>query len=269
MTTEHVSILPESSTALEKHIEFTLDTRVLLKDRILRISDIKYKNIPDDLVPWLLYQYGLLPVSQYLPKNPDTAIIEGLSVQRLKGTRAGLLKALSWIGFVPDKIDLGRGEDFGQYQFDTGKVPSFEELKGIVNLSEFAEARRDELFRLYHGLNIPPLILNSESTLNNSILNNFSGTYDEELGVWLSFADVQGYQITYDLQSKASASFGASRLAGYTANATSFIQNSSVSFGNYQLSGYTATYNGFTSSTEVIYPDKITNDITYIADSGD
>lgn len=183
---EHVSILPENSTDLEKHIEFTLDNRVILKDRILRLSDIKYVNIPPDLVPWLLYQYGLLSVSQYLPTDPSIAIQSGLAVQRLKGTKEAMLLALSWIEFTPAQIDIGVGDEFGEYEFDTGRIPTRREITAIVNLAEFAQAARDQLVRLYHDYDIDPMQLNC-TELNNGILSNFSGIFDEENGVWLSY----------------------------------------------------------------------------------
>ena len=94
-------LLPPNSTQLERDLSRAVSFIPKLERGARRIRTAKRVDIPDDVLPWLIYEYGLGDISGY---HPDllTAIIEGIAWQRIRGTPASILTAIGWLGYVPE-----------------------------------------------------------------------------------------------------------------------------------------------------------------------
>ena len=93
-----LDLLPNNSTKLERGIAHSSDPIPPLGTILERIRDGKRVNIPDAVVDWLIYEYGLGEVTPYLT-DPRQALREGVQWQRVRGTPAAVALGLGWIDF--------------------------------------------------------------------------------------------------------------------------------------------------------------------------
>ena len=70
MTTSQ--LLPSNATQLEIDISAAADFLSVTEGALPSVRDAKYQNIPNDVVPWLVYEYGL---GELLPYLPDLSLI--------------------------------------------------------------------------------------------------------------------------------------------------------------------------------------------------
>ena len=63
-----------------------------------KIRTGKRVDIQDDVIPWLILEYGLGELLPYIPDQRE-AVREGVKWQRVRGTPAAVRTALGWIGF--------------------------------------------------------------------------------------------------------------------------------------------------------------------------
>ena len=89
-------LLPSSSTRLERDLSGSMNTLERLAAGAELIRTAKRANIPDSVVPFLIYEYGLGELLPYL-SDPRTAIATGVLWQRLRGTPQSFRIALGWI----------------------------------------------------------------------------------------------------------------------------------------------------------------------------
>ena len=259
-------LLPENSTKFEKDLADVFDKDDTLDAAITLLQTAKYQeNPPESYLPSLIWEYNIGELSPWIGNNQDLYTI-GRQFSRIKGTIRSLKLALSLIEVEPDSIEEGNFGHWARFQMDIGQFPTGQQmLQDIVNLSNIAKPLRSRLVRLYHGVNIKPLILNTESSLlNQGILNNYSGYYDPDLEVWLSFRDTQGFDVVNTLP--YSVYFGGEVNAGF-ADATCITCEASVQWGSFVQSGYYA-YKVFSSPT-VIPPDIVASEMTYVATADD
>lgn len=101
MAREH--LLPGNSTALERAVSEAADRIDVLTPGIAELRSFKYDTPQASILPWLIVEYGLGPISPYLP-DEASVIAYGIRWQRLKGTPEGISEALSWIGYAFDAI---------------------------------------------------------------------------------------------------------------------------------------------------------------------
>ena len=255
-------LLPENSTKLEKDLVDSFDREDALNNAIALLQTAKCQaSPPESYLPSLIWEYNIGELSQWIGTNQELYTI-GREFARIKGTIRSLRLALSLIEVDPDTIEEGNFGHWARFQMDIGIVPTGQQmLQDIVDLSNLAKPLRSRLVRLYHGINIKPLILNSDSSiLNQGILNNYSGYYDTDLKVWLSFRDTQNFDVVNTIG--YSVSFGGEINAGFV-DATYIVSQASVQWGSFTQAGY-YTYNIF-SAPVVIPPNIIASEMTYVA----
>ena len=90
-------LLPSSATALERDLSASSNPLPRVGPAAELIRTAKRENIPDSVVPFLIYEYGLGELLPYL-SDPRTAIATGVLWQRLRGTPQSFRIALGWIG---------------------------------------------------------------------------------------------------------------------------------------------------------------------------
>lgn len=97
-------LLPSNSTPLERAVSETLDRIPELAPGIDALHAFKLRPpVPESVLPWLVVEYGLGPITPYLP-DLATVIEYGSRWNRLKGTPQGIREALSWIGYALDGL---------------------------------------------------------------------------------------------------------------------------------------------------------------------
>lgn len=146
------SLLPSSSTQLERALATSTDWLPRLDQAGNLIRTSKRVNIPDAVVPWLIYEYGLGELLPYL-KDPRTAISTGVLWQRLRGTPESFRIALSWIG---NDGSIEESEEntirWAQYQLGLAQAPDdLSQTDSVVELSRLSSPVRSSLFRIYGG----------------------------------------------------------------------------------------------------------------------
>lgn len=266
-------LLPPNSTQLEKDVLDATSSFTALSVRADAIADAKHNTIPLSYIPWLISEYGIGRLTDWLT-DERLALKEGVLFNRLIGTKKAIVTALGWIGFTPDTIEKGVYGQFYNVQLDTGRVPTQDLIDNIVNLVREALSTRDRLIRLYHGLDYPPMQL-CVTKLNESVLSNFSGIFDESNDVWLSFMVDDIHEATPELE------FTASAITIYEKTNEAYLCSQTIQlntgpgncdFGNATSSSF--EFNGKSASlpseiwTEVIPPDKILSGETFIASQG-
>jgi hypothetical protein len=116
------------------------------------IRDAKRENIPDSVVPFLLYEYGLGELLPYL-SDPRTAISTGVLWQRLRGTPKSFSIALGWIG-NDGTIEESEGNtiNWSQFQLGLDSAPvDLSQTDSVVEIGRLSSPVRSSLFRIYGG----------------------------------------------------------------------------------------------------------------------
>lgn len=186
--TQFKSILPYSSTTLEKDLERSVDlTQFHGPLEELRRAKL---DAQDSYVPFLIWEYGLGELLPYL-KDPKRAIAEGVLWQRLRGTPRSLVIALSWIDFeaVIEQEEAG-SIYFSEFMLDPGEVVRDPLLiRDVIAISELAAPARSRLSRVYHGYDIRRLKLSEgpKGELSHHLLSDYSGVHHQ--GIRVSFGE--------------------------------------------------------------------------------
>lgn len=178
------SLLPASATRAER----SLSRAMALDARLPQVAAITgAKALPIEVfIPWLLWEYGLGEVLDYLT-DPRRALREGVLWQRLRGTPAGLRTALSWRGWQDVTIEEGPSgsRHFAEFQLDPGVVLGDRDVDDLVGLSRLSAPARSRLYRIFHGYDLRRLRLDA-GRLDHALLSDVSGIFDPR-GLRLSF----------------------------------------------------------------------------------
>jgi hypothetical protein len=145
-------LLPSSSTRLERDLSTSMDSLPRLGAAAELIRDAKRENIPDSVVPFLLYEYGLGELLPYL-SDPRTAISTGVLWQRLRGTPKSFSIALGWIG-NDGTIEESEGNtiNWSQFQLGLDSAPvDLSQTDSVVEIGRLSSPVRSSLFRIYGG----------------------------------------------------------------------------------------------------------------------
>lgn len=145
-------LLPSSSTPLERDLSASMNALPRLKDSVELIRTAKRENIPDSVVPFLIYEYGLGELLPYL-SDPRTAIATGVLWQRLRGTPQSFRIALGWInndGVIEESE--GGTSRWSQFQLGLDSAPvDLSQTDSVVEIGRLSSPVRSSLFRIYGG----------------------------------------------------------------------------------------------------------------------
>lgn len=202
-----VDLLPSNATQLERDLSLSSNTLPRLSAATQRIRNAKREDIPDSVVPWLIYEYGL---GEILPFVPDLrqALADGIQWQRVRGTRAAIDIGLGWIGFdaMVEESEAGtlRWADF---QMGLDQAPNgLEFTNNVIQISRLSAPIRSRLFRIYGGYDHRRFRLDDHLLSGGSWLADDTGVYLREDWPQLSF----GRQFTDAFNLTADATFGLS-----------------------------------------------------------
>jgi P2-related tail formation protein len=141
------------------------------------IRTAKRVNIPDSVVPWLIYEYGLGEILPYLGNNQRRAIEEGVLWQRIRGTPEAVRIALGWIN-VEGLIDESEGGStrWAEYQLGLSAATAGDQIiDDIVGVCQISSPVRSRLQRIYAVYDFRRFLLDDSLLSDGGMLSDHSG----------------------------------------------------------------------------------------------
>jgi P2-related tail formation protein len=176
-------LLPPNSTRLEIDL---LKTPIVSEDAITfigKLGDIKYNDTPEQFVPWLIVEHGLLWARDFL--GSDAEVLEkGQIINKLKGTPAAVTAIMEWFGYDSASVrEVDRPlVHFAEFQINAGEI--IEQLSKIGQIYEALQhviPLRSRFRRIFYGYDKRVFYL-GESKLGEGYLNSSSGIDYDSLG---------------------------------------------------------------------------------------
>ena len=151
MSASRYDLLPPNATQLERDLSRVTSSLVRTGPPVPLIRTAKRTNIPDSVVPWLIYEYGLGEILPFLGNNQRQALAEGVLWQRIRGTPESVRIALSWIG-INGLIEESEGGTYrwAEYQLGLSAATTGDEIiNNIAGLARISSPVRSRLQRIY------------------------------------------------------------------------------------------------------------------------
>lgn len=185
-------LLPPNATTLER--DFSRATSSLQRTGsappIIRTA--KRVDIPDSVVPWLIYEYGLGEILPYLGNNQRRAIAEGVLWQRIRGTPEAVRIALSWIN-ITGLIDESEGGSarWAEYQLGLSAGTSGEQIiDDIVGVTRISSPVRSRLQRIYAIYDFRRFVLDDSLLSDGGMLSDHSGVRPQPEWPQISYGQI-------------------------------------------------------------------------------
>ena len=170
-------LLPPNATTLERDFSRSTSSLQRTGGPVPIIRTAKRVNIPDSVVPWLIYEYGLGEILPYLGNNQRQAIADGVLWQRIRGTPEAVRIALSWIG-VTGLIDESEGGSarWAEYQLGLSAATTGEQIiDDIVGVTRISSPVRSRLQRIYAVYDFRRFVLDDSLLSDGGMLSDHSG----------------------------------------------------------------------------------------------
>jgi P2-related tail formation protein len=147
------------------------------KQPVPNIRTAKRIDIPDSVLPWLIYEYGLGEILPYLGNNQRRAIADGVLWQRIRGTPEAVRIALTWINLI-GVIEESEGGSarWAEYQLGLSAPTSGDQIiDDIVGVTRISSPVRSRLQRIYAGYDFRRFVLDDSKLSDGGILSDHSG----------------------------------------------------------------------------------------------
>jgi len=137
--TAHVEVLPGNATDFELALAAVLDPHARLADAVeaIRAAD---QAPPVPFLPFRVWELGLGELTPYVP-NVFALIAEGVRWQRVRGTRAAIDRALTWVGYTgalewqPTRRRWWNGVQLALGRIRDAEEPDLDRIEGLTGLS--------------------------------------------------------------------------------------------------------------------------------------
>lgn len=169
-------ILPVTSSTLEKDLVQAASFSSLFDLAVRSIPSAKLVDQQDDVLVWLLLEYGL---TRFLPYQSDKRALleEGMWLNKHKGTVAAVEHVAEWVGFPDASVweSSRSGVQFPCFEMDLGRVPlDSGELCPLAMVVAAVKPLRSRFRRVFSGWNIRQLVLD-ENAMWGQFLSGYSG----------------------------------------------------------------------------------------------
>lgn len=203
------TLLPRNASQQELAIEQSLVHPAAVGVGVENILSVK-ENPQDDALLWLVWEYGLENLLPFI--TPREAVENGVEWERIKGTPESVRLALSWLKYGAPAIEEEDSSSvhWSEFMVDPGGVPSRDKLSAVKRLSELSAPVGTSLSRIYHGYDLRRFVL--DGSRFGDLLSDYSGVYDDEIGVVLSFQ--RDTDSAIDNESDAAATTNVRRMHG-------------------------------------------------------
>lgn len=195
-------LLPPNTTQLERDLSRATSSLERAGQSVPVIRTAKRIAIPDSVVPWLIYEYGLGEILPYLGNDQRRALAEGVLWQRIRGTPESVRIALSWIG-VEGLIEESEGGSarWAEYQLGLSEATSGEEIiDRIVGVSQISSPVRSRLQRIYAVYDYRRFVLDFSQLSDGSPLSDHTGVRPRPDWPQISYGQFLSAQVEADLQ---------------------------------------------------------------------
>jgi P2-related tail formation protein len=144
-------LLPPNATALERDFSRATSNLQRVGPPVPIIRTAKRVDIPDSVVPWLIYEYGLGEILPYLGNDQRLALRDGVLWQRIRGTPESVRVALGWIGIEGLIEEPERGTTrWAEYMLGLSAATQGEEIiDRIAAVARISSPVRSRLQRIY------------------------------------------------------------------------------------------------------------------------
>lgn len=169
------ALLPRNATALEKALAQSTDLTQELSPGIVELRGFKHNPL-EQIVPYLVHEYGLAEIAEYLPNLRDV-ISDGIAWQRLIGTPAALHKALGWINHDGDIEEFDpKATKWWWFQVHLPFEPrNTQFVRPMTHLVKASKPLRSEFARVTAGHDVRAFRLNTHRLNGGAFLNDWSG----------------------------------------------------------------------------------------------
>lgn len=177
MTASRYDLLPPNATQLERDFSRATSGLQRVGPPVPTIRTAKRTNIPDSVVPWLIFEYGLGEILPYLGNNQRRAIAEGVLWQRIRGTPEAVRIALSWIN-VTGLVEESEGGSarWAEYQLGLSAGTTGEQIiNDIVGVTRISSPVRSRLQRIYAVYDFRRFVLDNSLLSDGGMLSDHSG----------------------------------------------------------------------------------------------
>lgn len=207
-------LLPSNATTLERDFSRAISSLDRVGPAGPAIRTAKRTEIPESVVPWLIYEYGLNELLPYLGNNQRRAIEEGVQWQRLRGTPQALKTALGWIGFQPLVEESETGTiRWAEFQLGLDQPPDDLGITDdLIGVSRLSAPVRSRLFRVYSGYDHRRFLLDDHELSGGSWLGDHTGVYLRPDWPQLSFG--RDHDDAFDYTDEPVAELGVERIHG-------------------------------------------------------
>ncbi|WP_235909127.1 phage tail protein [Brucella anthropi] len=167
---------------MERVLSESLDKLPILMPGVESLRGFKF-NPPDPIIPYLIAEYGLNEIADYLP-DLRAVLREGVAWQRLIGTPAAIHKALRWINHDGDIEEFpATARKWWWFQVHLPFEPTTTQfLLPTTRLVQSSKPLRSEFARLTAGWDVRAFRLNEHRLNGGAGLNTWSGTLKEPGG---------------------------------------------------------------------------------------
>lgn len=179
------NLLPQNATGFERALSESLDRLPELQPGFDELRGFKSAPVHESILPWLVVEYGLGGITQYLP-DLASAIEYGLRWQRVKGTPQGVAESLTWVGYAFSTFYEAplRRTRWHLYELELDRFrDSEDDLATIEAVVRLSDPVRSEFFRAWNGYTV------REHDWDYSVWDN--GIWDDASGVFLHAGGVK------------------------------------------------------------------------------
>ncbi|MCC5780750.1 phage tail protein [Nitratireductor sp. B36] len=172
---ERRHLQPNNATRYERALSEALDRSPELAPAIEALRGFKF-NPTDALLPYMIEEYGLTEIADYLP-DLRVALSEGILWQRSRGTPSAMHRALGWVG-CDGEIEEMSPLRFKWWWFqvhlpDERRSTAF--ARPMTEVARATKPLRSELARVTAGFDKRAFLLNGSRLNGGALLNSWSG----------------------------------------------------------------------------------------------
>lgn len=176
MTISRFDLLPPNATQLERDLSRATSSLERVGEPVSIIRTAKRVDIPDSVLPWLIYEYGLSEILPFLDNDKREALEVGIQWQRIRGTPESLRIAMGWIGVnaLIDESEAGT-DRWAEYQLGLDSAATEEIINKIVAIAELSQPARSRLLRIYAGCDYRRAVYCESDWSTGAIYGDHSG----------------------------------------------------------------------------------------------
>lgn len=186
-------LLPPNATTLERDFSRSTSSLQRAERPVPLVRTAKRIDIPDSVIPWLIYEYGLGEILPYITDQRQ-AVADGVLWQRIRGTPEAVRIALQWVGVVGLIEEPEGGTDrWAEYMLGLSKAVLDDELiDRIVGVATISSPVRSRLQRIYAIYDFRRAVYDECSWDDGSIYDDHSGVRPQPDWPQISFGEVTG-----------------------------------------------------------------------------